>query len=119
VADQACANEVCVRVHGTDYAQRVRNKIEAAGNALAFAVQKNVSKRQYDFRPLFLSYPGLYESLPFYEGICFEKAAMLLEAARFKDITSYDTSCFGTNPYGDTKRMKNTKPSFFIAHARR
>ena len=24
-----------------------------------------------------------------------------------------------TNPYGDTKRMKNTKPSFFIAYARR
>ena len=67
----------------------------------------------------FLSYAGLYESLPFYEGICFEKASILLEAARFKDIRSYDTSCFGTNPYGDTKRMKNTKPSFFIAYARR
>lgn len=67
----------------------------------------------------FLSYASLYESLPFYEGICFEKASMLLEAARFKDIKSYDTSCFGTNPYGDTKRMKNTKPSFFIAYGRR
>ena len=67
----------------------------------------------------FLSYAGLYKSLPFYEGICFEKASMLLEAARFKDITSYDISCFGTNPYGNTKRMRNTKPSFFIAYARR
>jgi ubiquinone/menaquinone biosynthesis C-methylase UbiE len=67
----------------------------------------------------FSTYAGLQKSLPFYEGICFEKASMLLQTARFKDIKSYDTSCFGINPYGAKKRIKNTKPSFFIAYARR
>jgi ubiquinone/menaquinone biosynthesis C-methylase UbiE len=67
----------------------------------------------------FSTYAGLQKSLPFYEGICFEKASMLLQTARFKEIKSYDTSCFGINPYGGKKRIKNTEPSFFIAYARR
>ena len=67
----------------------------------------------------FLSYAGLYKSLPFYEGICFEKASMLLQNARFREIRSYDTSCFGMNPYGGKNGMRNTEPSFFIAYARR
>lgn len=67
----------------------------------------------------FISYAGLRKSLPFYEGICFEKASMLLQTARFKDIRSYDTSCFGINPYGGEKTKRNTAPSFFIAYAKR
>jgi ubiquinone/menaquinone biosynthesis C-methylase UbiE len=66
----------------------------------------------------FYSYAGLQNSLPFYEGICFEKAGMLLQTARFKDIRSYDTSRFGMNPYGGNKG-RNVGPSFFIAYAKR
>lgn len=63
-------------------------------------------------------YAFLQKSLPFYEGICFEKASMLLQTARFKDIKSYDISCFGINPYGLKKRTKKREPSFFIVHAK-
>lgn len=66
----------------------------------------------------FWSYAALQKSLPFYEGICFEKASMLLKEARFEDIISHDISCFDTNPYGLKKRTKNAEPSFFIAHAK-
>jgi ubiquinone/menaquinone biosynthesis C-methylase UbiE len=67
----------------------------------------------------FLSYFSLCKSLPFYEGICFDEVSMLLQAARFKDINSYDISCFGVNPYLSSKKIKNREPSFFIAYARR
>jgi ubiquinone/menaquinone biosynthesis C-methylase UbiE len=63
-------------------------------------------------------YAALQKSLPFYEGICFEEASMLLQTARFKDIQSYDISCFGMNPYSRKKRRKQTEPSFFIAYAK-
>jgi ubiquinone/menaquinone biosynthesis C-methylase UbiE len=63
-------------------------------------------------------YAALQKLLPFYEGICFEEASMLLQMARFKDIRSYDISCFGMNPYGRKKRTKKREPSFFIAHAK-
>jgi ubiquinone/menaquinone biosynthesis C-methylase UbiE len=63
-------------------------------------------------------YAFLQKSLPFYEGICFEKASMLLQTARFKDIKSYDISCFGINPYGLKKRTKKRELSFFIVHAK-
>lgn len=66
----------------------------------------------------FLSYAGLQKSLPFYEGICFKEAGILLQSARFKDIRSYDTSCFETNPYFKKKRINNREPVFFIAHAK-
>jgi ubiquinone/menaquinone biosynthesis C-methylase UbiE len=76
--------------------------------------------RNGSMRPLrfFCSYAGLQKSLPFYEGICFEKASMLMRAASFKEIQSYDTSRLGFNPYGGKERLEN-KPSFFIAHAKR
>ncbi|MBC2694894.1 MAG: methyltransferase domain-containing protein [Desulfobacteraceae bacterium] len=67
----------------------------------------------------FLSYFGLCKTLPFYEGICFDEVSMLLRTACFKDINSYDTSCFGANPYVGSKPIKNKEPLFFIAHARR
>lgn len=67
----------------------------------------------------FSSYAGLQKSLPFYEGICFEKARTLLQGACFKDIKSYDTSSFGINPYGGKNRFKKSEPSFFIAYAKR
>ncbi len=67
----------------------------------------------------FLSYTGFCKSLPFYEGICFDEVSMLLQAACFKDIKSYDISNFGANPYEGSKRIKNKEPSFFIAYARR
>ncbi|MEA1948763.1 MAG: hypothetical protein U9N83_15855, partial [Thermodesulfobacteriota bacterium] len=41
-----------------------------------------------------------------------------LQTARFKDIKSYDISCFDMNPYGRIKRTKNAEPSFFIAYAK-
>ena len=66
----------------------------------------------------FYSYARFQKTLPFYEGICFEQASQLLQSARFKDIRSYDTSCFDMNPYGGSKRPKNTEPSFFIAYAK-
>lgn len=67
----------------------------------------------------FSSYVGLQKSLPFYEGICFEKMRILLQTACFKDIKSYDTSSFGINPYGGKNRLKRSGPSFFIAYAKR
>ncbi|RLB84704.1 MAG: hypothetical protein DRH24_04250 [Deltaproteobacteria bacterium] len=66
----------------------------------------------------FWSYAALQKSLPFYEGICFEKASMFLKEARFEDIISYDISCFDTNPYSLKKRRKKAAPSFFIVHAK-
>jgi ubiquinone/menaquinone biosynthesis C-methylase UbiE len=65
----------------------------------------------------FLTYAGLQNSLPFYEGVSFENARTLMQSARFKDIRSYDTSVFGMNPYGGEKRLKGVGTSFFIAHA--
>ena len=67
----------------------------------------------------FLCYSSLCKSLPFYEGISFDEVSMLLQAACFKDINSYDTTCFGINPYLSSKKIKNREPLFFIAHARR
>lgn len=67
----------------------------------------------------FCSYAHLQKPLPFYEGISFEQTGMLLQAARFREIKSYDTSCFGKNPYCGKTRIRNTEPSFFIAYAKR
>ena len=67
----------------------------------------------------FCSYAGLKKFLPFYKGLCFEDAYMLLQTASFKEIKSYDTSCFGTNPYAGENRWKITEPVFFIAYAKR
>jgi len=67
----------------------------------------------------FSSYASLQKLLPFYEGICFEKARILLQTACFKDIKSYDTSSFNINPYGGKNRFKRSEPSFFIAYAKR
>ncbi len=86
---------------------------------LAFKLLKGMRRnRSMIFLRFFRSYAGLQKSLPFYEGICFEKASMLLHAARFKEIRSYDTSRVGFNPYGG-KKQNEKKPAFFIAHARR
>jgi len=72
-------------------------------------VQRQVWKRKYAFGSFLCCYAALQKSLPFYEGICFEKASMLLQMARFKDIKSYDISCFGMNPYGrKNERKKGT-----------
>ncbi|MBU0994902.1 MAG: class I SAM-dependent methyltransferase [Proteobacteria bacterium] len=63
----------------------------------------------------FLTYAGFLNLLPFYRGVSFQKASELLEAARFRDIKAYDTSCFEVHPYaGDIREKKN----FFIAYAR-
>lgn len=64
----------------------------------------------------FLSYAGLMKCLPFYEGICFENASTLLQAADFKEIKSYDTS--GFNPYKKEHGKKVKDPDFFIAWAK-
>lgn len=68
----------------------------------------------------FLNYASIQRLLPFYEGICHEKASALLQNACFKDIKLYDISSFGINPYTQGKRLKkNREPSFFIAYAER
>jgi ubiquinone/menaquinone biosynthesis C-methylase UbiE len=66
----------------------------------------------------FYSYARFQKTLPFYEGLCFEDANQLLHSARFRDIRSYDTSCFEINPYGGSNRPENAKPPFFIAYAK-
>lgn len=66
----------------------------------------------------FCSYAGLQKSLPFYEGICFEKARMLLQAARFHNIRSYESYCSEFYPYGNKSGL-GKKPLFFIAGATR
>ncbi|WP_246556024.1 class I SAM-dependent methyltransferase [Desulfonema magnum] len=66
----------------------------------------------------FCTYANINKSLPFYEGLCFEDASRLLKTAAFNDIKSYDTSCFGENPYGAKNRTKKMAPPFFIAYAR-
>ncbi len=66
----------------------------------------------------FSSYAGIQKSLPYYEGICFDNANMLLQTARFKDIKSYDISCFDINPYRKKRLTKNAEPAFFIACAK-
>lgn len=66
----------------------------------------------------FSSYAGIQKSLPYYEGICFDNANMLLQTARFKDIKSYDISCFDMNPYKKKSPTKNAEPAFFIAYAK-
>ncbi|MDA3917345.1 MAG: class I SAM-dependent methyltransferase, partial [Deltaproteobacteria bacterium] len=63
-------------------------------------------------------YAGIQKSLPYYEGICFDNANMLLQTANFKDIKSYDISCFGMNPYESKRLTKNAEPAFFIAYAK-
>ena len=81
---------------------------------LVFSLLKGMFRNDsmISFR-FFLSYASLYKSIPFYEGICFEEAGMLLQAAHFKDIKSYDISCFDTNPYFKKKQMNNIEPLFF------
>ena len=66
----------------------------------------------------FCTYAGLQKTLPFYEGICFEKARMLLQDARFQDIQSYQSHCLDFQPYG-ARQGTGKGPSFFIAGARR
>ncbi len=86
---------------------------------LAFSLLKNKFRNgsMLSFR-FYCCYAALQKSLPFYEGICFEKASKLLQMARFREIRSYDISCFGMNPYKRKKRTKQTEPSFFIAYAK-
>ncbi|MGA1867864.1 MAG: class I SAM-dependent methyltransferase [bacterium] len=67
----------------------------------------------------FYSYFNIQKSLPFYEGLLMEKASMLLQNARFKQIKSYDTACFDTNPYGESRWLQRLSPSFFIAYAKK
>ncbi len=87
---------------------------------LAFNLVKNIFKNDNMISVcFFLSYAPFQTYLPFYEGIYFKDADAFLQAAHFKDIKSYDTSCFETNPYLKKKRMNNTEPLFFIAHAKR
>jgi ubiquinone/menaquinone biosynthesis C-methylase UbiE len=63
----------------------------------------------------FKSYALLQKSLPYYEGICFDKTKTLLQSACFKEIAAYDVSCFGMNPYTG---KKSDPPPFFIAYAK-
>lgn len=66
----------------------------------------------------FLSYASLQNSLPFYKGISFDKASMLLHDARFREIRSYDTYNIDFNPY-ENIRWNGKTPSFFIAYAKK
>ena len=66
----------------------------------------------------FCTYAGLQKRLPFYEGVSLDAAVALLETARFKSITAYDTSRLSVHPYGATS-PKKAFPSFFIASATR
>ncbi|MFH0924797.1 MAG: hypothetical protein V1872_04055 [bacterium] len=66
----------------------------------------------------FHNYVGLQKTLPFYKGVCFEKAKAVLQQAGFKKIASYDISCFKVNPYLIKSRFKKYAPSFFIAYGR-
>lgn len=67
----------------------------------------------------FLTYANLYKTLPFYEGIHVNEANKLLKKVKFKDINSYDTSCFHKNPYFKKRLNKKNGPVFFIAYAKR
>ncbi len=58
----------------------------------------------------FAHYCTLQKQLPFYEGIHFKDADVMMQGAAFQNIQFYDTDRFGFNPYGDGKR-------FFIAYA--
>lgn len=78
------------------------------------AIAKLLRGNVISFR-FFLTYAFLLNVLPFYRGICFEDASRLLEAAQFREIKAYDTSCFAVHPYnGNGHKKKN----FFIAYAK-
>ncbi|MBT4484348.1 MAG: class I SAM-dependent methyltransferase, partial [Candidatus Latescibacteria bacterium] len=62
----------------------------------------------------FLTYAFIQNMLPFYEGLCFDKARILLQNARFNNIESYDASCFGMNPYAGKNYKNSCSPNFFI-----
>lgn len=64
----------------------------------------------------FFAYAGLHKSMPFYEGICYEHADLLLKKAEFKNVVPYDTEKINFKPYQNLGTLNNN-PSFFIAHA--
>ena len=86
---------------------------------LAYKILKNIFKNKslVSLR-FFLSYAGLQNSLPFYEGIKLERIRSLLDAACFRQVQSYNTSCLDFKPYGNI-RLDQNEPSFFIAHAKK
>jgi len=65
----------------------------------------------------FYAYANLQKHLPFYEGISYENAHSLMQAARFREIESQEALCHDFFPYG-VKRI-GSHPVFFIARAKR
>jgi ubiquinone/menaquinone biosynthesis C-methylase UbiE len=66
----------------------------------------------------FRTYAGLQGRLPFYEGVRQDAAVALLQAARFRSVTPYDTRRLKVHPYGATS-PKKVFPTFFVASATR
>ena len=65
----------------------------------------------------FYAYAKLQKHLPLYEGVSYENASLLMQAACFREIESKESLCRDFFPYG-SKRIGG-HPSFFIACARR
>jgi ubiquinone/menaquinone biosynthesis C-methylase UbiE len=67
----------------------------------------------------FCAYAGLQKCIPFYEGICLDAAMSLFQTARFRDISSCDTSFFGTDPYINNGSRQGYDSGFFVVQARK
>jgi ubiquinone/menaquinone biosynthesis C-methylase UbiE len=92
------------------------NSLNRLGRNLVGAL---IKKRGFIPLRFFLSYACLQGSLPFYQGLCFEKARELLNQARFRTIEQYCTSCFTEFPYCTATFGEAMEPSFFIASAKK
>lgn len=67
----------------------------------------------------FCAYAGLQKSLPFYEGIGLTQAMSLCQSARFREISSCDTSFFETDPYGTRGPTQRGDSEFFVVRAKK
>ncbi len=67
----------------------------------------------------FCAYAGLQKSLPFYEGIGLSQAVSLCQSARFREVSSCDTSLFETDPYGAGAPSRPGSSTFFVVRARK
>jgi hypothetical protein len=66
----------------------------------------------------FCTYAGLQRRLPFYEGVSLDKAIAVLQAARVKSVSPYETRRLRVHPYGASS-PKRPFPPFFVASATR
>jgi len=67
----------------------------------------------------FCAYAGLQKRLPFYEGICVNEVRTLFRTVRFREISSYDTLYFGTDPYKNNGVSQKRNSEFFIVQAKK